>query len=515
MPSLRTHTPLALLAATAALGVGACGGGGGAADADPAALVPERAVLYLEATVRPEGDLKENFDSVAGKLAETDDPGAEIKKLINREAKKDDPDFDYDEDVDPWLGDKVGIFFTALKGENPDGAVVAAVSDADAAQESLSKDLRNGEDGEKPKVVERTYKDVEYEVETNENTAAAVVEDYAVLGSEAGVKAAIDAAEGATLADADEFGEARDRVSDEGLGLGYIRVQQLFSGLGPQGAAARQVFGALGDTVAFSLDVDEDAIRLESATEGGEAAGKGGPGEVFAALPAEAWLAAGSADIGGQIERTLEQFGQLGALGGVDLEQLLGQVKQQTGLDVRKDLISWMGDAGVFMSGSSPSDVGGALVVRTTDPDTTRAALPKLRRLLEGSGMQTSDAGGSLDEGFGVRIPQVPLPITVGLKDDRFIVAVTDGALEQAVGGGDALGDAQPFKDAAGRLEDGVEPGFFVDMGPVRELLDATGAIEGEDAERARRVLDHFTTIIAGGKRDGDVARGQAVTGVK
>ena len=514
MIRLRPHLPLALLATTAALGAGACGGGGGAADGDPASIVPARAVLYLEATVRPDGDLKENFDSVAGKLAETEDPGAEIKKLIDREAKKEQPGFSFDEDVDPWLGDNVGIFFTSLAGDDPEGAVVAAVSDTDAAQEFLSKSLREGDDNQQPKIVKRSYKDVDYEVETNENTAAGIVGDYAVLGSDAGIKAAIDASDGSTLADADEFTKATEEVSDEGLGFGYVKTSQLFSGLGPQGAAARQVFSGLGDTIAFSLDLDEDAIRFESAARGGEGGGSA-PGDVFAELPGEAWLAAGSADIGGQFERALEQFGQLGALGGVDVEQALSQIEQQTGLSVREDLLSWMGDAGVFVSGNGPAELGGALVVRSKDPATTREALPKLRRLLGQFGVRTSDAGGDLDAGFGVRLPQVPLPVTVGLKGDRFVIAVTDRGLQQATDTSQPLGDAQAYKDAAGRLEDGIEPAFFLDMGPVRELIDASGAVSGKDAEKARRVLDHLTTAIAGGQRDGDVARGQAITGVK
>ena len=516
MLRLRPHLPLALLATSAALGLGACGGGGGAADGDPASIVPARAVLYLEATVRPDGDLEKNFDTVAGKLAETEDPGAELKALINKEVKEDEPDFDFDKDVDPWLGDRVGIFFTALGGDEPDGAVVAAVSDTDAAQEFISAELRSpGDEGEKPKVVKRTYKDVEYEVDTTENTAGGIVEDYAVLGSDAGIKAAIDAVDGSTLADADEFKEATGEVSDEGLGLGYVKLSQLFSGLGPQGAAARQAFSGVGDTVAFALDVDEDAIRIESAARGGKGEGAAGPGDVFSELPGDAWLAAGSADVGGQFERALEQFGQLGALGGVDLEQALSQIEQQTGLDVRKDLLGWMGDAGIFVSGDSPADVGGALVVRSKDPDTTRDALPKLRRLLGQFGIRTTDAGGDLDAGFGLRIPQVPLPVTMGLKGDRFVVAVTDRALEQATDTSATLGDAQAFKDAAGRLEEGIEPAFFLDMAPVRELIDASGAVEGKEAEKARRVLDHLTTVIAGGTRDGDVVRGEAVTGVE
>ena len=64
---------LAALALLAAL-VAACGGGAAAGEADPASAVPADALVYIEAVVRPEGDLRDDALAAAGKVLRTDDP---------------------------------------------------------------------------------------------------------------------------------------------------------------------------------------------------------------------------------------------------------------------------------------------------------------------------------------------------------------------------------------------------------------------------------------------------------
>jgi hypothetical protein len=99
--------------------------------------------------------------------------------------------------------------------------------------------------------------------------------------------------------------------------------------------------------------------------------------------------------------------------------------------------------------------------------------------------------------------------------NDEFVVAVTDNALAEALGGGSTLGDAQPYKDAAGKLGDGLQPMLFMDFAPMRSLVDASGAGSNPNVARASEGLDRLTTLVAGTKRDGDTSSGRIVVGVK
>src|SRR5690606_12692628 len=139
---------------------------------------------------------------------------------------------------------------------------------------------------------------------------------------DAGVKAAIDAAEGEALAGTDQYEQARDNVDEDAVGFGYLKLGALVNQLGPQGAALQPLLGQIGDTTAFALVAESDAIRIETASIGVEGEGALDAGEMLGQVPGGAWLAVGTADIGGQLERALQQFGQLGAFGGVDIEQV-------------------------------------------------------------------------------------------------------------------------------------------------------------------------------------------------
>jgi hypothetical protein len=515
MNRLRASLPLALAAAALAAG---CGGSGGDPDADPAAIVPAGAPVYLEATLESDDD----FDAVAKKLSGADDPGGELKKLFERSANEGGGDFKWDEDIAPWIGDRVAVFFTSFEngGDDAQGAVVATTEDADKAQEALEKELSEKDEGDErdPQVAERSHKDVEYKVDTANDNAFAIVEDYAVFGSEAGVKGAIDAAEGESLADADAFKKARDQVDDDALGMGYVRISTLLGSLGPQGAAAREALGQTGDTVAFALDAEDDAIELDVAALGVKGAGGSGPGSMLAQMPGDAWLAGGTAAIGKQLEQALQQVGQLSALGGTDLDGLLGTIQRQTGIDLREDLLSWMGDGAVFVRGSGLADIGGAVVIQSTDAAKSRALIPKLRRLARGlSDMTVRDlSADGVDAGLTVRAGDMPLPIHIAAAGEKFVIAVTDGALEAALRPSGSLGDSDAFKQAADRLGDGLEPALFADLAPIRQLVESAGQIGSDpDAQQVKRVLDQLTTVVAGGKRDGDVQRFKLSVGVK
>ena len=514
MRSIRLLTVAAAAAAT--LPIAACGGSGGDPDADPAAIVPSRAPVYVEAKVNPKGD---DVNELAKKLVGTENPGAEIKKAIEREAKSEGTNLDFEKDVDPWLGDRVGLFLSKVgPGDASKGAVVLSLEDADKGEKFLEKQLREPDEkgGPKPKVVTRKYKDSEYLVDTNDDNAVVITGDYAIQGNEDGVKGALDAKEGESIADNKDFKSARDTITDKDLGVAYFRFTELFSGLGSQGAAARQAFAAFGDSAIVGLDADSDKIKIESAALGvSEQAAGSGPGAVLPELPGSSWLAAGTADFGARLNQAIDQAAQGAAASGVDAEQLIRQIEQQTGLNPRRDLAAWMGDMGLFVYGDTLQSIGGGLVAQSKNPAATRRAIPKIARIVrsQGFGVEQLNRGGA--RGVTLTSPQLPLPIHMALAGDRFIVAVTNPALDQALKPTEALRDSAAFKSAQGSLGDGMQPSMFVNFDPISKLVDQSGSVNNQEARQFKKALDAMTTMVAGGKSEGDTQRGRIVVGVK
>jgi hypothetical protein len=540
MASSLLHRPrrFALLAASCAVAVvpiAGCGSSSSsnssasASGTDPAALLPASAPVYVEAQVRPTGDLAANTKTVAGKILRTSDPGGKIVGLIDDAAK--DKGASYEKDVKPWLGQRAGIAITGLHGTSGDdidlvGAI--ASTDDDAAKAFLKRYAKGAT---------RTYRDVEYQYKSDDDIAAAVVDHAVLVGTERAFKSALDARSGASLESAGAFKKARAAVGTDGLGFAYVDPSRIFdlalgaaNGSGSlKGSDARSLQSFKGlltgsglQSVAASLDVASNALKVDAAAIGlkagakGSGAGSGDAAAAAASAPAGAWLSVGLGDVGGTFKSSLSTLGSAGATGGIDPATLLSQLKDQLGIDVEKDLLSWMGNADLFVQGTSMSDLGAALVVTSKDPAASKAAIPKLKRLLSGLDVKTSALSGpgtSDATGFSIDVGgPIAGGIKVASKDDKFVIAYGSSALKDALDGGDTLGDSDPFKTAAGLL-DGAKPSLFLDTPQVVKLVGSFAGSD-EDFAKAKPTLDAFGPAAAGVTRDGDVTRLKAAVAV-
>lgn len=531
LPRPRRFALLAASFAVAAVPIAGCGSSssssnssGGSSGTDPAALLPASAPLYVEAQVRPTGELAANAKTVAGKILRTSDPGGKIVGLIDDAGK--DEGASYEKDVEPWLGQRAGIAITGL-GTGGDVDLVGAIAskDDDAAKAFLKKYAKGAT---------RKYRDVEYSYKSGDDTAAAVVDHAVLVGTERAFKSAIDSRSGASLESAGAFKKARATVGTDGLGFAYADPSRFFDlALGAAGGALKgsdaqslQAFkgiltGSGLQSVAAKLDVASNALRVDAAAIGLKA-GKGVGGDTgdsaaaAASVPAGAWLSAGLGDVGATFQQTLTTLGSAGATGGIDPATLLSQLKNQLGIDVQKDLLSWMGNAGLFVKGTSLSDLGAALVVTSKDPSASKAAIPKLKKLLSGLNVKTSPLSGPGTggaDGFSIDVGgPVGGGIQVAAKDDTFVIAYGASALKDALDGGDTLGDSEPFKTAAGLLE-GTKPSLFLDTPQVVKLIGSLAGSD-EDFAKAKPTLDAFGPAAAGASRDGDVWRLKAAVAV-
>lgn len=515
--ALRRLATLALAAAlVAAAGLAAgCGSSSSGGDADPAAAIPASAPLYAEALLRPDGTLGANVGAVARKILGTDDPAGKIAELFDRAARKD--GITFRKDVEPWLGKRAGAAVTSFGGTGKaDGVLVLASTDDDLARKAIESSPQAGG--------KRSYRGVDYRLDAADATAAAVTGGRVLIGSERGVHAAIDAIKGDSLAGSPKLKHARETVPGDQLGFLYLDVRSLVraaaadAGLssGPAAALLGTASGSLPETIVAKLGAQPDAITVDAAAIGLQSSaqpGAGGAGMV-AKLPRSSWLALGVGDLGKTLDETLTQVSSSG-LGGLGVEALLRQFRRQSGLDLRRDLLAWMGDAGIFVAGTATSAVGFGLVVDSKDPAATRRAVDKLSGLAgAATGARVGDLqAAGVDAGFTVRTSGGP-EIFVAAAGDRFIVAAGRPAFDQALAPSEPLGTAPAFTGAAAKLGGGYLPAFFLDMPQVTRLIgDAAGS--NASFERAKPYLDAFGGVVAGARRDGDVSRTRIVATVR
>jgi Protein of unknown function (DUF3352) len=500
---------LCALISAIAVGCGSSDSGSGGAD-DPAALVPATAPVYAEATLRPDGKVGADLDAALKKILRTDDPGAKIQKALNESGKTN--DVTYKDDVEPWLGDRAGIAVTGIHGNDADFVAVINSKDDGKANDAL--------DNAKGDIVKRSYNGVDYRFDRKDSTAAGVFEHSVVVGTEPGFKAAVDASKGDSLAESNGLRGVRSKVAEERVGLLYLDVDGLLravsasAGSQPEvGALVQSLSAAVPKTIGAALQAQPDALKIDAVSLGTPKASSSGASgaDMVAALPADSWLALGFGKSGQALEGVLDGIGNAGGITGVGVNALLSQFQQQTGLDLRKDVLSWMGDAGIFVAGKGVADLGGGLVIKTSDPAKTKKVIGVLRRLgaaQSGASVSTLRFQG-VEEGFTVKTGDGPR-VDVGL------VSVGDfRAFKEAIQPSPALGTAPAFTDAAGKLGDGLRPSFYLDFPQVVSLIEGFVGNEA-DFQKAKPYLDTFGAVVAGAKDEGDgVTRARFVVTLK
>jgi Protein of unknown function (DUF3352) len=504
-------------AAALAVGLGfvACGGGGDDDEATvPAAasVTPADAPLFGSAVVRPEGDQREAADDALSKLLNTDDPGAFIVEQLDGLLEEEDTGITYSADIEPALGENAGFFLTSFT-EDADGALAVEVTDEAAAQATIDK----VEAASESRLAERSYQGVDYQAGEDGNGAVGFVEDFLVAGTEEGLRDAVDASQGSSLADDDAFRDELDAAPDDSLATVYADVPIVLDRLVDAGEISAEerasVEEQVGDVVRqpalAALTAADDNIALQVAAGAGDTpAPEESP--LLRELPADAWLAFGATDIGDDLQRSFDQF--LATVPGYDefnaeLEGLLGARAEE--------LVGWIGDAGGYASGTSIFGLGAALELETTDEATSGDVISGIQQALgRDPSLRVEPLGGDA-QGFTVSPADAPVQIVVEQREGRVVVGLGENSVEAVLEPTDTIGESDPFGTAVDALGSEYAANVFLDFEPVLELFESTG--EGDDPEyqAAKPYLDHLDYLIAGQRREGDRNVMRAVLGLR
>ena len=503
--------------------VAGCGGGSASGGDDPASAVPANAAVFVDATVRPEGSLREGALAAAGKVLRTSDPQGKIDDLVAQLfAESEQPKLEYARDVKPWLGEKVALWVaTTNDSEDFRGAVVAASTDEEAAQAAIDRAVKGSE---KP-FAKRSYKDFDYQA--SEKSAVGVVDDFVVAGTEPEFKRTVDAIEGDGLAEEDRYRRATDGLADDRLGTFYFDVKTLLDQAARQDPEAAQhleqakrlfPFDKVGPVAGeFLADGERLAVNAAAEVPEGSAAGSlgaitsGGTTPLLGELPGDSWAALGSPKLGQTMKAVYQQAA--GALGGAAIEQ---QLRSELGIDLQEDVFSWIGDVAFFARGTTVDSIEGGAVIEVTDPAKAEAAFGKLVGLAQsrGGAQATPIEIDGAETAFEAALPDAPKSIVAARSEDRVVIAYGREAAADALSPADKLGDSDTYSDAKSVLGGDVEPGFLLSMPAVVELASAA---DGDDPEfaKAKPYLEAFSVLAGGSSRDGDTARSSFAAGLK
>lgn len=492
---------LALVALLIALIVAGCGGSDSTSASsdgpDPATVAPADAAAYGQAIVRPEGDMKAGVVAAARKVLLVDDPGAELTRLLDESATGDTV---FSRDVEPWLGQTVGGFLLmpSDRSTDPDWAIAIAIADRSAFDDALPR-LRRGQHEA------GTYRGIAYDRDDTDDTYGAPVADFYVAGTLTGLRAAIDASKGSSLADESRFTDAVGDVPDDALAFAYADPKAIVAAAGNlenAPANSRRALARFADadpvTASLTATADEIAIEASGGAEVTEALDSDSDATVTVGqLPGDSWLALATPPLGPLIRNVL-------AGAGVH-DEAAAQVQQNVGLDLDRDLLEPLGGLGMFVRGESPLDIGGGALLQMTDAVAARRLLTRIEAIV-GAGLNapTRPLAVAGARGFQVQIPQSPQPIVVLAKGDRLAVGYAASSAQDLFEPQQRFDESSDGKAAIDTLGDGYTPSFVLIVPPLAGLLRALDQLQVADLSSVLPYLDGYRSLAIGTKREGD-----------
>lgn len=491
---------------------------------------PKNAAFYVNLFLEPSNSQKMALEDLvakfpaAGTLEEARD---KIVDLLDEGLSE--VGLAFEQDVEPWLGNQIALFATAPEdpGREPDAAVLIATEDAGATSDAIDKAIAESDS----EAMEETYKGIDYKVDSTASPAerggrnvTGIVGDFMVVGTETAFRAAVDASNGESLIDSDRFEEATGSLTEDRLALYYVDGREFLKTLPEEDLPPSFLneFGPLVEQAQAGVAVARsDRFLFETASKVPDDRSYGlltrNAAEdqgLLPDLPGNAWGAFSAPGFGDVVRMFYDRLDSLG-LSDVSSAQVAAEFRTMTGLDLEQDVLSWIGDLGLFVQGTDLRSLRGGAVIETRDQQSSTQTIRTLAGLLRrfGAPVAPLDFGGF--QGFSLRDPSLPDAFNV-VAAERVVIAYGNDATRAALEGRDAMKNSGMFAAAQEALGDGYVVSGIIDIGAVLELTDNLGATESKTyQEDVKPLLDPLSLLVFGSKLEGDTVLQRVIIGVR
>lgn len=511
---------LAALVAAAILVAGCGGSSGGGSGEEPASLAPSNAPVYLEVDLGAEGNQSEEFNELTQTVLGIDNVGEFVAEQLEQQALGSEQHFDYEKEVEPWLGEKAGMYLADYDGNNFRGyGVIFGTTNAGEAEEFVEKRVKENEEETGP----GEFEGVKYYVENGGDTTLGVIGDYLVFAKtthdfEAMVKSSDG---GENLTESAKYTKAMETATDEGLGSVYVDIGGLIEeAKGTIDAETEAGLALLGlepreATAVATLVPHSEQVELDLSTNVTRAAESGGDASAqLEALPATAVLAFAEPDFGKAFGEGLHEFSERGIPGQFEPGELEG-VFEALGINF-KSLATSLGGIAGFVEGSTRRNLGGAVMVETSGAAEAKGLVAKIGLVLRASGNVGVTAISGELSGFSVRTPKLEQPVIVASVGEKIVIAYGAKAAAQALRKqAKTLGTTADFEAAKAAL--GSSPiNVFIDGGPALKLVDTLIPIDKRESfDGAKPYLRKIAYAALGSEAKDGVTSAKLIIGVQ
>ncbi len=510
---------LLALGAVAALVVAGCGGSSDSGGKDPAEAAPPDSTVFIAGSIKPDGEVAENVEELAQKLAGVDDLGALIAEEIDKETVANGAKIDFEKEIEPLLGEKAGFFLSEYDGDEFNGGGFALQVEDEGEAEDLIEE-KSKEAGES--FEEEEYEGVDFQVQ-EDGSAFGFTEGLLIFGQEEkAFKEAVNALDGENLAGQDKYTEAAEEVPDGSVADVYVDIGGLVEEAGQETdqetELGLEILGIEpeGSTALISLVPGSNNLELDVSSDVATGPISGGDAsELLGSLPAGSVVALSSSEFGKGIEEIINRIDKNGIPGQIEPGEFKKALEAQ-GIDL-DSIVGSLGDIGFFVEGNSERNLGGAVVIQSKDPSEAQNTVRNLGLILRSTGTPgvtaISESGVS-----GFSIPNEELggkPIVVAAGKSNIAIALGPKAAVAALSGkGGTLADSPVFKEAKEALGDTPISGFVSGQTALTLINGVASPLEAEELAEAKPYLEKVGYVAIGGSSSGDKSQAKLIVGL-
>lgn len=520
-PLLIVASIVAVLAA--ALVVAGCGGGSGGGGGEPAGLAPKNAPVYLALNLAPEAKVSEELDALTKNVLGIENVGEFVAEKLENAALGSGEKFNFEEEVEPWLGERAGMYLAGYDGNDFHGYGLAIeTTNAGEAEEFLETrveaDHEEGEEGE-----EGEFEGDKYWVEPEDESVLGMVGDYVVFGeTKADFEEMVEAFEGEGLNESPKYKKAIESAGSDGIGYVYVDIGGLIEqAKGSIPAESKAVFDLVGiepqkATAVATVVPHSEQIEVDVSSNLGKAtASSGDASKLLESLPATAVFGFASSEFGKSFGEGIDELSEKGIPGQIEPGELKGAL-ELVGINLDQ-IAESIGDVGGFAEGSNSANLDGAIVLETDNASEAKNTVSSVGTLLRDAGTKGVTVISGELSGFSVHAAELgPKPLIVGAAGEKIVIAYGPKAAAQALRTNiKTLGTTADFEAAKGAL--GSTPiSAFIDGGPGLKLVEALlpPSKQAELAE-AKPYLQKITYAAIGSEAKGSTTTAKVIIGLQ
>src|SRR5262249_15647605 len=223
-----------------------------------------------------------------------------------------------------------------------------------------------------------------------------------------------------------------------------------------------------------------------------------------------AWLALGIGNLGDTIRHAIDQLkNQI-----PNFDVATQQIQQTTGASLDQ-LESALGDAAVYVQGTTQNTLSGALVVQVKAAALIGRLLRKLQGLLQlgAGGIKPLNLSG-WGVGFQINDASVAArPVEIALQGDKLVIGYGDGSAQQSLAPSQTLGSSQPYSTAHDQISS-LGADLFLNLQSIFALAESSGAKSDPQYRQAKPYLNALSYLITGSGTDNDKTEFKAIVGL-